>query len=159
MLIGAVIYHQIHHDGHAAPFALGDQAIHVLHGAEAGVDVVIVGNIIALIRHRRTVHRRKPENFHTQRLQLVQLADDAGDIADPVAVGIAKALRIDLIGDFALPPLPLHGSFLPFFATTPHRRGGSYAVFSVRYGSMFPFEFTIRSVRRSDRRSPGRRFH
>ena len=132
VLIGAVIYHQIHHDGHAALFALGDQALHVLHGAEAGVDIVIVGNIIPLIRHRRTVHRRKPENFHTQLLQLVQLADDAGDIADPVAVGIAKALRIDLIGGFALPPLPLHRSCLPFFATTPHRRGGMYAVFSVR---------------------------
>ena len=52
VLIGAVIDDEIHQDIHIAFFCFGDQTVHVIHCAEARVDVVIIRNIIALICER-----------------------------------------------------------------------------------------------------------
>ena len=109
VLVGAVVHHQIHHDGDAPLLALGDELVHVRHGAEPGVDAVIVGDIIALIGQGGAVDGGEPHDLHPQLLQVVQLGDDAPQIADAVAVGVAEALGVDLIGGFAVPPFSFHG--------------------------------------------------
>ena len=108
VLIGAVIDNEIHQDVHVALFCLGDQTVHVIHCAKTRVDVVIIGNIVALIGERRAVDRREPDNVDAEILEIIKLADNARKIADAVSVGITEALRIDLIGCFCVPPFFLH---------------------------------------------------
>ena len=86
MLIGAVVDDEVHEDVHIALFCLRNQFVHIVHRAEARVDVVIVGNVIALIRERRAVDRGEPDDIDTELLEIVQFADNALQIADAVAV-------------------------------------------------------------------------
>ena len=92
VFVGAVVDHQIHKYVHIAFFRLCDQALHIRHGAEAGIDAVVIGNIIALVGQRRAIAGRQPEDIHTQLFQVIQFADNAGNIPDAVAVGIIKLL-------------------------------------------------------------------
>ena len=104
VLVGAVVEHEIHDDADAAASGLGDEAIHVLHRAEERVHVPVVRDVVAVVVLRRAVHRRQPDRVDPQRLQIVQMREDAGDVADPVAVGVGEAARVDLIDHRPLPP-------------------------------------------------------
>ena len=73
VLVRAVVDHQIHHDGDTAFFRFGNQLVHVGHGAKAGIDVVVVGDVIALVGQGRAVDRREPDDLHPKLLQIVQL--------------------------------------------------------------------------------------
>ncbi len=117
VLVGAVVDHEVHDDADAALFALGDQAVHVLHRAEAWVDRVVVRDVIALVRERGDVDRREPEEVDAELLQGVQPGNDARKVADAVAVGVAEAFRINLVGDFVMPPYFFH-IILPFLTNT-----------------------------------------
>ena len=108
VLIRAVVDHQVHQDRHVSLLGLRDQLFHVFHGAESGVDRVVVRNIISLIRERRLVDRREPHNIDSQVLQVIQLADNTLEVPDPVSVAVHKALGVDLIGYFVMPPLSFH---------------------------------------------------
>ena len=66
MFIRAMVHHQIHHDGYTAFLAFGNQAIHILKCAESGINIVVIGNVVSLIRHGRAVYRRKPQNLNAQ---------------------------------------------------------------------------------------------
>ena len=86
MLIGAVVDHQVHQDIHIPLLRLGDQLLHIRHGAESGVNVVIIRDIVSLIGEGRFIDGGKPENIHAQVLQIIQLLYDSPHIPDPVAV-------------------------------------------------------------------------
>ena len=68
MPVGAVVQHQVQNDGDMAFFALGDQLLHVLHGAEDGVDGTVIGDIIAVVHLGRGEHRGQPDAVDAQLL-------------------------------------------------------------------------------------------
>ena len=108
VFIGAVVDDEIHQDRHPSLPCLRDQLLHVLHGAESGIDRVIVGYIITFIRQRRLIDRRQPDDIDAQILQIIQFADNALQISDSVAAHVHKALGVNLIGDFVMPPFSFH---------------------------------------------------
>ena len=108
MFVGAVIDDQIHDDVHISFPGFLQQSVHVLHGAEPGIDIVIIRNIISLIRQRGTVDGGEPEDVDAQIFEVIQAADDTGQVSDAVSVGIAEALGVNLISDFIVPPLSVH---------------------------------------------------
>ena len=57
MLIRTVINDEIHQNVHIAFFCFSNQTVHVIHCTETRVDVVIVGNVVALIRKWGAVDR------------------------------------------------------------------------------------------------------
>ena len=57
VLVGGVVDHQIHHDLQTALVGLGQQLIHVVECAEQRINVLIVGNIVAIVVLRRLVYR------------------------------------------------------------------------------------------------------
>ena len=111
VFIGGVAQHQIHDDADLPLLCLGDQFIHVGQGAEHGVNVLIIGNVVAVIILRGAEHRGKPNGIHPQLLQIVQFGNDTGNIPKAVAVAVAKAPGIDLIDYRILPPL-IHSAAL-----------------------------------------------
>ena len=116
MFIGAVIDHQIHQDRDVSFFGFGDQFLHVFHSAEAGIDLIIVRDIIALICQRGLVAGRDPDDINPQFFQIIQFAEDAPQISDAVSCSIQKALGINLIGHFIMPPFFLHTTVLLFLS-------------------------------------------
>ena len=119
MFVGAVVDYQVHEDVHIPFFGLGQEPVHVLHGAETGVDIIIIGDVVAFVRQRGGVAGGEPDDVHAQVLQVIQLADDAGKIADSVSVGITEALWVNLIRYLVMPPFFCHNDtsmlFLKFF--------------------------------------------
>ena len=61
MLIGAVVYHQVHHNLNAFFMGLFQKSIKVSHGTELFHDILIVGDIIAIVIIGRTINRGKPD--------------------------------------------------------------------------------------------------
>jgi len=66
---------------------------------------VVVRHVVSGILKRRDEAGVQPYRIHAELAQVVELPDDAGDVADAVAVGVVEALRIDLIEDGVFQPL------------------------------------------------------
>ena len=97
VLVGGVVHHQIEYELHAAGVALADQLVAVRHRPELGQDGAVVGYVVAVVVVGRGEERREPQRVDAQLRKVVQLGDDAGQVAHAVAVGIEKAARVDLV--------------------------------------------------------------
>jgi hypothetical protein len=62
VLVGGVIDDEVHHDPDSRLLASSDQAVHVRHRAEIGVDRLIIGNVIAIVGVRRGNRRAKAKD-------------------------------------------------------------------------------------------------
>jgi hypothetical protein len=90
---------------------LGHEFLEVLDGAKLREDLTVVGNVVAAVIQGRTIERRKPESINAQPFEIVQLANEAWDVAHPVAIGVIKGPNHHLIEDG--PPVPLGVVFEP----------------------------------------------
>ena len=104
MLVAGVRRHEVHHHLEAEPVGLGEQRVEVGERAEQGIDGAVVGDVVAIVLHRRLAERRDPDRVHAQLLDIFQPARDARQVADAVAVRVLEAARIDLVDDRTLPP-------------------------------------------------------
>src|SRR5918994_6782149 len=68
------------------------------------MDVDVVRDVVAEVRIRRWVDRRKPHRLDAEPLQVVGSLCDTGEVADAVTVRVGEAPRIDLVDDAPLPP-------------------------------------------------------
>ena len=66
VFIGSVIDNKIHHDLEPALVGLGQQLVHIVERAEQGVDVLVVGDVVAVVVLRGPVDRREPEHIHAK---------------------------------------------------------------------------------------------
>ena len=105
MLVRSVVDHQIHDQPHSPFVYLRQQTLKILHGAELFHNLVIIPDVITVVVIGGIINRREPESVRPQPLQIVQLADDPRQIADPIPVAVAKTSGINLIKHRFLPPL------------------------------------------------------
>ena len=105
VLVRGVVGHQVHDDPHPQFVGASDQRVGVLQGAEERVDVAVVGDVVPGVLLRGPVERREPDGVHPERGQVVQAGDDAGQVADAVAVAVGERARVDLVNDGGAPPL------------------------------------------------------
>ena len=82
----------------------GDHATQVVERAEDRVDVAVVRDVVAEVRHRRAEHRREPDRVDAEIAQVGKTLGDAGQIAHAVAVAVGEGARVDLVDDGAPPP-------------------------------------------------------
>ena len=103
MLVGCVIQDEVHDDADAAAVGFCRETIEVLERSETRIDGAVIHDIIAEVMHGRGIERRQPDGIDVQRVgrafQVIQPADDAREVADPVPVGILKRPGVDLIDD------------------------------------------------------------
>ena len=64
VFIGGVVDDQVHDEAHPPLVDPLQEAVEVRQRAEHGVDVVVVGDVVAIIRLRGRVDRREPQNVH-----------------------------------------------------------------------------------------------
>jgi hypothetical protein len=104
MLIAGVVRHPVEEHADAASVGVGEQAVEVREGAEERIDVAVVGDVVAVVLHRRAVEGREPEGIDAEPGEMVEPPADALEIANAVAVSVAEAPRINLVDDGRLPP-------------------------------------------------------
>ena len=77
MLIGGVVENKVHDDADVPLFGFADQLIHILHGAVHFIDLIIIGNVIAVVRLGRAVDRREPDRADPEGLEVIKLRGHA----------------------------------------------------------------------------------
>src|ERR1700739_1487611 len=72
--------------------------------AVRGVDVGVVGDIVAVVAQGRRKERKQPETCDAEFLQVIQLRQEAWKVADAVVVRVGKGAHVNLIDDRVLVP-------------------------------------------------------
>ncbi len=121
---GGVLHHQFDDDADAAQVGRIDQALEGGLVAQAWIDAVVIGDIVAAITAGVAVERQQPHMADAEPLQVVQLFGDAIQGAPAAALAVAEQIRVDLVDR----------------AQRTHRHGASPALFTgdqpaVRRGS------------------------
>ena len=83
----------------------GNQRIEIGQRAEHRIDIVVIGDVIAEILHRRGEEGRNPDCIGAKAGNMRQARGDALQVADAVAVGVLIGARIDLVDHRATPPV------------------------------------------------------
>ena len=104
VFIGGVVEHHVQDDADAPLLCLGNQAVHILERAEQRVDILIVGDIVAVVVLRGAEYRRQPDRVDPKPGQIIEFGNDAGQIPHAVPVCVHKAAGIDLIDHRRFPP-------------------------------------------------------
>ena len=103
--VGGVVHHQVGDDPDA-PLVRGVEQRHeILDGAELRQHLAVVGDVVPAVAQRRVVERRQPEAVDAQPGQVVELVDQAAQVAGAVAVGVGERPDQHLVEDRALVPL------------------------------------------------------
>ena len=64
MLVGTVVYHQVHQDIHLTFICLSDQFVHIFHSTESRINIIIIGNVISLVCKGGRIDRGNPQDIH-----------------------------------------------------------------------------------------------
>jgi len=105
MLVGGVVGDVVEDHLDPARVGLADETIDRVQVAEARLHVAVVGDVEPVIEQRRAVARPDPHGGGAERAgQVVQRLDEPFEVADAVAVGIAKARELVLVEHHLLPP-------------------------------------------------------
>jgi hypothetical protein len=104
VLIGCVVDHEIDHHSQAALMAGMRKLGEVAERAVAGVDVVVVRDVVAGIKAGRRLERHQPDSGNAEALQIIKAADKALEVADAVAVCVHERADREAIDDCILVP-------------------------------------------------------
>src|SRR5438094_9172990 len=76
----------------------------IVEGAEGGIGVEMIGDVVAVITQRRRIKRKKPDGRDAELLEIIQFLDQATEIAHSIAVTVAKRLDVQFVDDRVLVP-------------------------------------------------------
>ncbi len=144
VLAGGMIDNEIHKDLHAAFMSLFENHFEIVESAEFGIDILIIGNIVAVVAVGGGINRREPDAVNAEALDIIKLAVNARQIADTVAVAVAERAAPDLIDRHFLEP---------FFSDFRH-------FINLRYQVPLPaLRVWVRRVHRVHREREEKKFH
>src|SRR4029450_9439022 len=86
MLVGGVVHYKIDQNANAALLCAVGKLNEIAEGAISGIDIVIVGNVVAIVPARRSLKRHQPNRGHAQSVQIIEAAHESWEITDPIAV-------------------------------------------------------------------------
>ena len=109
MLVRGVVEREVDDDPHVALMRLRHELLELVERAELGKDRVVVGDVVAAVAQRRREERRDPERIHPEPLQVVELRDEAAEIARTVPVAVEEGSHHDLVEHRSPVPLRIQG--------------------------------------------------
>ncbi len=102
---GRVVRHKIEDDADLIFPALGNHVIEVGEVSIHGVDVPVVGNVVAEIDLGRGIAGSDPDGVYTQFMKITHFGANAVEVADAVVVAVRKTAGMDFVKHGMLPPL------------------------------------------------------
>ena len=94
----------VHHDPDADGACVPDERVELVEIAVVGLDVEVVGDVVAVIGLRRRVARVEPDRVDAEVGEVRQAAADSGEITDAVVVRVGERPHVQLVDDRRLPP-------------------------------------------------------
>lgn len=86
---------------------LVDHRVEIGERAEHRIDPAVIGDVIAEIAHRRGEEGREPDRVGAERRNMIEMRGNARQVADPIAVRVRIAARVDLVDHRAAPPVAI----------------------------------------------------
>ena len=105
MLVGGVVDDQFGNDLQAAAVRFLDEGFEIRHRPVGRIDLLEIGDVVAVVAQRRRIERKDPDRRCAQFLHMVEPAHQSGEIADAVAVGVHERLDVQLIDDRVAVPV------------------------------------------------------
>ena len=104
MLVARVVGNEV--DQHVDPAigGLRHQPIEILQGAEVGIDIGVVSDVVAPVRVRGGVDRTEPDPVDPEPRQVVEVLDHPTEVAVSGSRRVGEGARIDLVQDAVAPP-------------------------------------------------------
>ena len=99
-----VVDDEVHDDAHAELVGASDELIKGVQIPEQRINVLIVGDVVAVVCLRGAVDRADPHDIDAEVRQIVQALMNSLQIAVPVTVRVLERARVDLVEDGILPP-------------------------------------------------------
>ena len=90
MLIGGMVNHQFDDHPDLPTAGLFEEILEILESPVGGVYGKIIGDIIAVVAHRRWIKRKQPKRVDSQFLEVSQLLAKSAKIPDAVAGAVVK---------------------------------------------------------------------
>ena len=81
-----------------------DEQRDVLDGAVVGEHRAVVGDVVAAVAQRALLERQQPDAVHAEPLEIFELADQPGEIADAVVVAVVERADRELVEHRLLKP-------------------------------------------------------
>ena len=110
MLVGGVVDDELDHDLHVAGVGFGEKLAEVIEGAIGGVDGVVVRDVVAVVAQGRGEEGEEPEAGDAEFLEVVELGDEALEVADAVGVGVGEGSNVELVDDGVFVPEGVGGA-------------------------------------------------
>jgi hypothetical protein len=86
---------------------LVNESLNVVHGSVRAIYVLIIRDVIPHIHLRTLIMRTDMDHIDSEIVQVVELRNDAGDITNPVAVGVFEGSGVDFLEHGFFPPFML----------------------------------------------------
>src|SRR5439155_25985146 len=106
-----------------------DELAEVLDRAVVRVEREEVRDVVAAVAEGRLVHRQQPETVDAKPLEVVELVDQAAEVARAVVIAVEEPADVDLVEHgpleperIALEPLLRHGSSGPVWVSDTETR-------------------------------------
>ena len=104
VLGGGVVHHEVGDDAQPALVGRVDEGPDVVDRPVVGVDLVVVGDVVAAVAQRAGEHRQQPDDVDAQPLQVVELLGQPAEVAGAVGVAVEEPAQVDLVEDGLLEP-------------------------------------------------------
>ena len=75
------------------------ERLEIVHRSVAGMDVVVVRNVVTVIAQGRWKERQQPEAGDAEILEIIELLRESLKVADPVVIAVEERLYVGFIND------------------------------------------------------------
>src|SRR6185437_7804467 len=114
MLVGGVVHNEIDDDAHSTLFAATGELNKVAERAVAGIDRIIIADVVAIVAAGRALKWHEPQRGDSHTLQVIEPAKKALEVSHSVAVCIHIGGDRETVENCVLvPEIVDHGSCRP----------------------------------------------
>ena len=104
VLIRCVIDDELGDDSHSAAVSFLEKDLEVTEVAVDRIDLVVIGDVVAVILERRWIEREQPERRDAEVLEVIELLGETGKVANAVSIAVIKRTHMELVDDAVLVP-------------------------------------------------------
>jgi len=131
--VGGVVEHQLGDHTQVAAVRLADERAELGACAVLRMDVVIVGDVVAIVTPGGGVEGQQPDGVDAEVLDVLELAREPDEIADAIVVGIEERPHVHLVDDRVFEPQRVAAGML--LASLVHARASRYSGISTSTAS------------------------